>query len=159
VGSPRDHIPIALTIREKPRITATAFKGRGTVGAELGLKTKLQLSTAKLDWVTQVDQFKRSAGVNTELNGQPHVPFTSAGALPTWLQHCCRAPPTLSVQPVKEMATLFRTLIACIEQIRTKEAPADLRDMLRTLETAAYRKCRGRRRIGCAARRDEVIVC
>jgi hypothetical protein len=55
VGSPRDHIPIALTIREKPRIKTAAFKGRGTVGAELGLKTKLQLSTAKLDRVTQVD--------------------------------------------------------------------------------------------------------
>ncbi|KAJ6469540.1 hypothetical protein DFH09DRAFT_1111153 [Mycena vulgaris] len=79
VGSLRDHIPIALTIRERPRKTAVAFKGRGTVGAELGLKTKLQLSTAKLDWITQVDQFDWSAGVNTELNGQPHVPFTNAG--------------------------------------------------------------------------------
>jgi hypothetical protein len=49
VGSPRDHLPIALTVREKLRIMAAAFKGRGTVGAELGLKTKLQLSTAKLE--------------------------------------------------------------------------------------------------------------
>jgi hypothetical protein len=61
--------------------------------------------------------------VNTELNGQPHVPFTNAGVLPTWLQHCCRAPATLAVQPVKvkEMAMLFGIRIACIEQIDTHQ--------------------------------------